>query len=109
MQISCNRELIKKTQCPMFLDWIISNFNTNKRILDIGCGDKWYHPFLNNTKIVSVDYWPDVNPDYVLDLETNELPFDDNSFDIVFMFDVIEHLEKERGFEILKQCKRIAS
>lgn len=34
--------------------------------------------------------------------------FADNSVDSIFLIDVIEHMEKDVGFEVLKECERVA-
>jgi 2-polyprenyl-3-methyl-5-hydroxy-6-metoxy-1,4-benzoquinol methylase len=43
-----------------------------------------------------------------MDLNKENLFFGDNSFDYVFMLDVIEHIEKERGKALIQQAKEIA-
>ena len=78
-------------------------------VLDIGCGDKGRSKNLNCKEVVTLDAWLNVNPDILLDLTTNNIPFDYNSFDIILMIDFIEHVEKERGEELIKQAKDIAS
>ena len=81
------------------------NTPLNATVLDIGCGDKKYSNISPNT--TTLDAWDKVNPDILLDIENNDLPFEDNSFDVIYLMDIIEHLEKERGVAILEQCKRI--
>lgn len=47
-------------------------------------GKKILHLFAGSSKIgVRVDNNPNVEPDYLIDLEKEKLPFNDNSFDIV--------------------------
>jgi hypothetical protein len=98
---------IKDTQSPSFLKWIIRNFDNYYFILDIGCGNKWYHPFLPKANIISIDSWRKANPDILLDLNKEDLPFNNDFFSVVFLFDVIEHLSKERGKEIIQQAKKV--
>lgn len=90
------------------LDFIFSKIEIKSpTILDIGCGDKKFHPYLPG-ELTSLDAWPKTEPDYLLDLSEYDIPFY-WSFDYVLMIDFIEHLEKERGIEIIQQAKRIAS
>jgi SAM-dependent methyltransferase len=77
------------------------------KILDIGCGDKWYYPFFKKAQFTSIDSWQKANPDFLMDLNKENLIFGNKTFDYVFMLDVIEHLEKKRGMEILQQAKEI--
>jgi hypothetical protein len=78
------------------------------RVLDIGSGSKQYQNF-ECKEIIGIDAWEKVNPDILLDLEEENLPFEDNSFDVVLMIDFIEHLTKDRGFEIIEEAKRVAT
>jgi len=77
-------------------------------ILDIGCGNKCYESKIKQGKFVSIDALAELNPNYVIDLEYENLPFDSNSFDMILLLDFIEHLTKHRGSEIIKQCQQIA-
>ncbi len=77
-------------------------------VLDIGCGDKSKTNGLSCKRIVSLDAWPNVNPDILLDLEKEDLPFGENEFEVILMIDFIEHLEKNRGKQILEQAKKFA-
>lgn len=80
-------------------------------ILDIGCGNKAKTNYIKNklTKgtIKTLDAWEKTQPDYLIDVGKNDLPFKENEFDTIIMLDFIEHLEKNRGFEIIEQCKKI--
>lgn len=94
---------VEQTQNPEFLQWLMRNVKGT--VLDIGCGDKWYHSFLDAT-ITSIDAWPANKPDILLDIEKDDLPFL-GKFDVVLFLDVIEHLSKKRGLVILEQAKRM--
>lgn len=99
---------INRTQCPELAKWLVDKLADGKSVLDIGCGNKWWHPFVKASKIVTVDGWEKCNPDFLLNLEeTDRLPFDDCSFDIVTMLDLIEHLSLESGLRLLKETKRV--
>lgn len=90
------------------LKFIKTQVNENTELLDVGCGDRKISSQLNCKKIVTLDAWDKVNPDVLIDLEKADLPFEENSFDTVLMLDFIEHVEKERGFELIEQVKKIA-
>ena len=85
----------KKSFHRIFLNNIIENLNIeNKKIIDIGGGDKnsSYHKILSQkgNKFISIDISD--NCDYKVNLEYEKLPFDDNSQDVIFCFNVMEHI-----------------
>lgn len=84
--------------------FLSTQISDDSSILDIGCGIKDYSMF---GKCTTVDAWDKVNPDYLLNLENEKLPFDDNSFDYILLIDFIEHLNKDKGLIVLNDCKRI--
>lgn len=77
----------------------------DSRVLDIGCGNKVYSSISSNT--TTVDAWEKVNPDILLDVTKQVLPFEENSFDYITLLDFIEHLDKDSGFQLIEQCKKI--
>ena len=85
-------------------DEIYKLINPNNTVLDLGCGNKNYSCF---GKTTTVDAWSKVNPDYLLDLEKDKLPFGENTFDFILMIDFIEHLDKNKGEILLEDCKKI--
>ena len=54
---------------------------TNKRILHLFCG---VSKFPNAKEEVRIDINSEVNPDYVLDLRKDKLPFPNDYFDVVY-------------------------
>lgn len=78
-------------------------FSGEKRIIDIGCGPQ-YRPFEEG---IAVRYDIDErwNPDYRGDVR--QLPFGDESFDIVFSSHVLEHLGRNETIPVLKEWTRI--
>jgi len=56
------------------------------RIVDLGCGTK------KRPGAIGVDSNPDSNPDVLHDLDTFPYPFDDSSFDEIYLDNVLEHL-----------------
>ena len=67
-------ELLKR------LESLIGPFK-NKKILHLFCG---ISKFPNAKKEIRIDINPKVNPDIVLDLKKEKLPFPNNYFDIVY-------------------------
>lgn len=88
--------------------WLRNRVSSGDLVLDIGCGDKWYRPALGNVHYITIDAWYKFQPSFVLDLEEEDIPVLENSVDTVLMLDFIEHLTKERGYEIIEQAKRVS-
>jgi hypothetical protein len=86
--------------------WLRKNIPKRSRVLDVGCGDKWYWPKVR-ARFIGVDAFPKFKPDYLLDLEHDDLP--NIRVDVVLMIDFIEHLPKERGIQLLQQAKERAN
>jgi ubiquinone/menaquinone biosynthesis C-methylase UbiE len=62
-----------------------------------------------NTKIdgfVTIDYDSNSNPDYQLDLENDDLPFEDNTVETVVAHHILEHLG-EGYFHCLQEIYRV--
>lgn len=68
--------------------------------LHLGSGDNRFEGFVN------VDYDSRTNPDYCLDIEKEQWPFEDNSVDQVIAHHVFEHLG-EGYFHVLKELYRV--
>lgn len=70
-------------------------------IIDIGCGQK---------KIpgsIGIDLSEFSDADHILNLNTEALPFDDDSVDYVHTSHFLEHLEMDGFFHILKEIYRV--
>lgn len=91
---------------PNILGWLQAFSLESDTVLDVGSGDGRSHN-IPVKSIETVDCWPAANPDYLLDLEKDDLPA--KSYDVVLMIDLLEHLEKKRGVEILRQAQNIAT
>lgn len=67
--------------------------------LNIGCGYKKKQGFVN------IDISKDVKPDLVLDLDKEDLPYEDNSVDYIELDNVFEHFENP--IKVLKEFYRV--
>jgi 2-polyprenyl-3-methyl-5-hydroxy-6-metoxy-1,4-benzoquinol methylase len=100
-----------------YIDWIKKYFDRSVRVLDLGCG---FGYFLRLCDEQSWDtYGVDVSSFaidmartntkarlYLHNIEKLDEPiFAENAFDLITMFDVIEHLTLPNG--VLKECERI--
>ncbi len=56
-------------------------------------------------EVTTVDIAVETDPDVVCDLNVRPFPFEDSSYDMIVMFDVIEHLDQV--VETLYECYRI--
>jgi ubiquinone/menaquinone biosynthesis C-methylase UbiE len=70
---------------------IIQNLNV-KNILEIGVGNKTLSNYLKQQglHITTCDFDERLNPDFIADIR--KLPFNDNKFDCVVAFEILEHL-----------------
>lgn len=86
-------------------------------VLDVGCGLALKSKYIPANIRVGVDihepYFEHIEsnvPYVVVKYDVRKLRdiFIPKSFDLVIGCDIIEHLEKQEGFELLKQCEEIA-
>jgi SAM-dependent methyltransferase len=70
------------------------------KILSVGCGNREREP-----GVVRLDRVPGLDPDVVWNLNQYPYPFEDNTFDGIEAFDVIEHLEDLA--EVFREFHRI--
>jgi ubiquinone/menaquinone biosynthesis C-methylase UbiE len=81
-------------------------------ILDVGCGDGFITNNLpHNLRVVGID-WSKEALKYVIREKqqalATEIPFEDNSFDLVMANDIIEHFNKDDCAQALNEISRIA-
>jgi len=74
--------------------------NDMKKMLNIGCGHRFHKDWVN----IDIDpASPKVKKVNIL----QGLPYPDNSFDVVYHSNVLEHLPKQKGAEMISECFRV--
>jgi len=74
--------------------------NNMKKKLNIGCGHRFHRDWVN---IDIAPASPEVKKVNIL----QGLPYPDNSFDVVYHSNVLEHLPKQKGAEMILECFRV--
>jgi len=90
-----------------------------KSILDVGCGKGEPMKFINRARnfyTVGLDIFKpylikakknNVHDDYVL-CDVRYMPVRDKSFDVVLCIEVLEHLKREEGVNLIRAMERVA-
>lgn len=92
------------------IDNILKHANKEKdKILEIGIGNGFVTDKLRKLgyNVTTVDFDECLSPDFVADVRS--LPFNNNSFDIVCAFEVLEHLPFCDFDKALKELKRVVN
>jgi hypothetical protein len=87
---------------PNILGWLQAFTLPADTVLDVGSGDG-RHRNIGAARMETLDIWPPAEPDYLMDLEKTDLP--DKNFSVLLLIDLLEHLTKNRGREILRQAQ----
>lgn len=110
----------KRAQALKNLQKLIKNKSIIK--LHIGCGartlkgwvniDTEFHPYENYLKSFGDEYYPEeirgvISDFYPMDVTKEKLPFGDNSVDIIFHEDFIEHIGQRDQISFLAETLRI--
>lgn len=74
-------------------------------LLDVGCGNGKMEEHLPDTEYTGLDWEPDLQPDVVS--SSTDLPFDDNSFDVVICKNHLQHVPE--WYETVDEMVRVAS
>lgn len=86
----------------------ITSINADS-ILEIGVGNGFVSNYLsgNNYNIKTLDIDARLNPDVVGSVL--DLPFEDNKFDLITCFEVLEHLPYNKAEQAIKELYRVSS
>lgn len=72
-------------------------------VYNLGCNV--FKIYLENLNIINVDLNPQFEPDVVADVR--DLPFKDNSADLVWASHLVEHFQHSEAVELLKEWRRV--
>ena len=107
---------VKKWNASSWKDKKMAQFLDNDSVvLDIGCWPAILSQKFGIQNYFGVDYneyfvengiknWLQVSQ---LDLSTNDLPFEDDTFDLIYCSHVIEHLETDRQIHLFFEIQRV--
>jgi len=88
------------------------------RVLEVGCA---YGFFVRRARVQeldcvgvdisqwAIDHAPEVARDYVQRADAAALPYDDNSFDAVVSWELLEHVPEEHVDQVLSEMERVAT
>ena len=68
------------------------------KALVLGCGSRKF-PIQSEAEIITLDNNPSHTPDVLWDLTKHPLPFDNNEFNEIHAYDVLEHLASQSDYE----------
>jgi len=86
--------------------WIHQQIKIGDKIIDIGSSDGWVFkdtPFVQNVTSIDLDQY-DI-PNFIR-MNAQNLKFEDNSFDVAVLGEILEHIEDAR--QVLKEAMRVA-
>lgn len=86
-------------------DWIKSNIAKNETVVDIGGNDGHTFDDWDRSKVTTVDIDKYDIPNFVR-ANAEELPFEDNKFDVAVLAEILEHVEDP--IKTLKEAKRVS-
>lgn len=110
--------LFQKNQTDLFLTLLDHKY---EKSLEIGCGKGFFSFVAAKNGRIRSSYGVDVFNDFQIkeisqyaekvgykDINNETVPYEDNTFDLVFSMDVIEHVENDEMFvrEHLRVCKK---
>ncbi|RDD52880.1 MAG: class I SAM-dependent methyltransferase [Candidatus Korarchaeota archaeon NZ13-K] len=77
-----------------------------RKCLNLGCGlDK--RRSTDEEKWVNADIRPEVEPDVVMDMAETPYPFPDEEFDLVLLYDSLEHVPFGKIDDVIREIRRI--
>ena len=104
--------LFRSASHRRFIKELATRVNNAKICLDLGCGTGRYRPYLQAIGLEwhGADILPNfhLDPDRYKRITDNFLPFSDAHFDVICMFNVIEHFwDPEVMFTEIARCTRM--
>ncbi len=87
-----------------FLEKELGALPKNSLLIDLGAGQSDFAELTKAFELCAVDFYPYPGVRVVCDLE-DDLPFTDNSADIVLISNLLEHVREPNA--VLKECHRI--
>ncbi len=80
-----------------------------KKVLEVGIGNGFLFKYLKERKIniITLDIDKRLNPDIVGNILN--MPFEDNSFDVVACYEVLEHLPYKNFYKALSEIFRVSN
>jgi SAM-dependent methyltransferase len=94
-----DREPDKAKDFEQNMDTALNKFHPHIKALNLGCG------FVRMRGATNVDKYAICKPDLIWDLDEFPYPFDDNSYDVIYMDNVLEHLND--WWSAIRECSRI--
>ncbi len=95
-----------------YLDRYVGPGQQDRRVLDVGCGaGNMMHHLSHYGHVTGIDLYSkplEVARQRGLDVQegsADDLPFDDQTFDVVTLLDVVEHVPNEHG--VFSECRRV--
>lgn len=85
--------------------WVVSRCNAKDKILDIGCANGWIFSDAD-LNVTSCDINEFDIPNFVC-ADAHDLPFEDNSFDICCLDEILEHVRNP--VQVIKEAIRVCS
>jgi SAM-dependent methyltransferase len=106
---------LKVTKIPKLPKKITSILKNSKNVLDVGCGNGWLTNYVDKKKYAGITYSVSEKKflnekgykAILLDLENEQLPFKNNTFDCIFASHIIEHFEKHTLIKVMNELKRV--
>ncbi|MFC1907133.1 methyltransferase domain-containing protein [Chloroflexota bacterium] len=87
------------------LEQEIIKINLSGLTLDIGSKNRRYDDYFPNTKIVAIDIEPQLKDGSIIQCDTRNMCFKDNSFDNIISFETFEYIYQIE--EAVKEVKRV--
>lgn len=105
--VGVKKGLIKERVRYFFYSYLLHGLNFGK-VLDVGCGNNFV---LKEFAKVNGKHWVGVDRkktgNKIVIGDAYNLPFNNNSFDLVFSHMLLEHLDKPMDF--VKECSRVSN